>query len=149
MTRTDRALQIVLAIAFLAAGVLKILDPATFAVSIARLRMVPMDVVGPLAILLPWVEVVTAAALFLPKYRDPALKLLLAMLGAFTLVLGIALVRGTAASCGCFGKGDGLLNRADVALLRNAVLIALAVFLVRRKPTSPAAPSSTASGTGR
>ena len=62
MTRTDRALQIVLAIAFLAAGVLKILDPATFAVSIARLRMVPMAIVGPVAILLPWIEVMAAAA---------------------------------------------------------------------------------------
>jgi len=139
----------VLAIAFLAAGVLKIADPATFAVSIARLRMVPMAVVGPVAILLPWIEIVVAVALFVPKYRDPALKLLLALLGAFTLVLGIALVRGTAASCGCFGKGDGILNRADVAVVRNLVLIALAVFLIRRKPTFPAAPSSPASGTGR
>ena len=149
MTRTDRVLTIALSLVFFAAGVLKILDPAAFAVSIARLRMVPMAVVGPAAILLPWIEVVAAAALFLPKYRDPAMKLLLALLGAFTLILGIALLRGTAASCGCFGKGDGVLNRADVAVARNVVLIALAVFLIRRRPTSPAAPSSTASGTGR
>ena len=149
MTRTDRVLMTALSLAFLAAGVLKILDPAAFAVSIARLRMVPTAVVGPVAILLPWIEVAAAVALFVPKYRDPAMKLLLALLGAFTLILGIALLRGTAASCGCFGKGDGLLNRADIAVARNVVLIALAVFLIRRKPTSPAAPSSPASGTGR
>ena len=149
MTRTERALQIVLAIAFLAAGVLKIADPAMFAVSIARLRMIPMEAVGAVAILLPWIEVVAAVALFVPKYRGPAVTLVLALLGGFTLILGIALLRGTAGSCGCFGKGDGFLNRADVALVRNAVLIALAVVLVRRKTTSPASPASTASDTGR
>jgi putative oxidoreductase len=149
LTRTDRGLQIVLGVAFLGAGVLKIVDPAAFAVSIARLRMVPMEFVGAVAILLPWIEVATAGALFVPKYRDPAVKLLLALLGAFTLILAIALLRGTAGSCGCFGKGDGFLNRTDVAVARNAVLIALAVVLLRRKPTSPAGPASTASGTGR
>jgi uncharacterized membrane protein YphA (DoxX/SURF4 family) len=149
LTRTERALRIVLAIAFLAAGVLKIVDPATFAVSIARLRMIPMAAVGAVAILLPWIEVVAAVALFVPKYRGPAVRLVLALLGVFTLILGIALLRGTAGSCGCFGKGDGVLNRADVAVVRNAVLIALAVVLIRRKPTSPASPASTASDTGR
>ena len=148
-TRTERALQIVLAIAFLAAGVLKITDPAAFAVSIARLRMIPMEAVGPAAIFLPWIEVVAAVALFVPTYRRPAVTLVLALLGGFTLILGIALLRGTAGSCGCFGKGDGVLNRADVALVRNAVLIALAVALIRRKPTSAATPASPASDTGR
>ena len=149
LTRIERTLQLVLAAAFLAAGVLKIADPAAFAVSIARLRMIPMEGVGAVAILLPWIELAAAVALFVPKYRDAAAKLMLGLLGAFTLILGIALLRGTGGSCGCFGKGDGFLNRADVAVLRNVVLIALAVFLIRRRPTSPAAPSSPASGTGR
>jgi hypothetical protein len=149
LTRIDRVLPIVLAIAFLAAGVLKIADPAVFAVSIARLRMIPMEAVGAVAILLPWIEVTAAVALFVPKYRDAAAKLILGLLGAFTLILSIALLRGAAGSCGCFGKADGFLNRADVAVVRNAILIALAVALIRRKPTSPAAPASPASDTGR
>lgn len=149
LTRIERVLQIVLATAFLAAGGLKIADPAVFAVSIARLRMIPMEAIGAVAILLPWVELTAAVALFFPKYRDAAAKLLLGLLGAFTLILGIALLRGTGGSCGCFGKADGFLNRADVALVRNAVLIAVAVALIRRKPTSPASPVSPASGTGR
>ena len=149
MTRIDRAVPIVLGIVFAAAGILKIVDPSAFAISIARLRIVPMAVVGPTAILVPWIELVAAAALFLPKYRDAAMKLLLAMLGLFTAVLAVALAKGTAASCGCFGKADGILSRADVALVRNVVLIALAAWAVRRRTTSPAAPASPASGAGR
>ena len=148
MTRTERLVPFALGLVFLAAGILKIVDPLAFAVSIARLRIVPMALVGPTAILIPWIEVVAAVALFVPGYRDAALRLLLGMLVLFTAILGIGLLRG-AASCGCFGKADSLLNRADVALARNVALIALAVLAVRRKPTSPAAPASPASDTGR
>ena len=135
MSRTDRAIPFALGLAFLLAGVLKIVDPLAFAVSIARLRMAPMALVGPVAILLPWLEVVAAVALFFPNYREAALRLLLSLLTVFTAILGIALIRGTAASCGCFGSGDGFLNRADVALARNVVLLALTVVLLRRPQT--------------
>jgi len=148
LTRTERLVPFALGLVFLAAGILKIVDPLAFAVSIARLRIAPMAVVGPVAILLPWIEVVAAVALLIPSYRDAALKLLMGMLVLFTAILGIGLLRG-AASCGCFGKADSLLNRADVALARNVVLIALAALAMRRKTTSPAAPASPASGTGR
>jgi uncharacterized membrane protein len=139
LNRSDRAIQIALGLAFLAAGALKIVDPLAFAMSIARLRLVPASTAGGIAIVLPWLEIVTAVALFVPKYRKAALCLLISLLVVFTAILGIALIRGTAASCGCFGSGDGFLNRADVAVARNVALLALAVVLIRRKPTSPAA----------
>ena len=148
MTRIERAVPWILGIVFLAAGILKIVDPLAFAVSIARLRLLPMTVVGPVAILLPWIEVVAAVALLVPGYRDAALKLLLGMLVLFTAILGIGLLRG-ATSCGCFGKADSVFNRADVALARNVLLIALAALALRRKTTCPASPASPASDTGR
>src|SRR6185295_15713909 len=129
---------------FLIAGALKILDPLAFAVSIARLRILPGAAIGPAAILLPWIEVVAAAAVFLPPFRKAALQLLLGLLGVFTLILLAAIVRGTGSACGCFGSGDGFLHRADVALVRNLILIALAAALLRRKTTSPAGPASPA-----
>ena len=132
MGRSERAIQVVLGLAFLAAGALKIFDPLAFAVSIARLRVIPMAALGPVAILLPWIEVVAAVALFLPQTRKAALQLLLPLLVVFTAILGVALIRGTAASCGCFGRGDGFLNRADVAVARNLILIALAALALRR-----------------
>jgi hypothetical protein len=137
-------MQIVLGVVFLAAGALKLADPLSFALSTARLRVIPMGLLGPVAIVLPWIEVVAAVALFLPKYRGAALRLLLALLAAFTAILMIALIHGTAASCGCFGTGDGFLNRADLAVARNVVLLGLAVVLIRRKPISPAGPASPA-----
>src|SRR5438105_11705564 len=111
LSRSERLLQIVLSLAFAAAGLIKIVDPLSFALSIARLRTAPSAMIGPVAIVLPWIELVAALALFFPKYRGPALRIALALLVAFTAIVGIALIRATAASCGCFVRGDGFLSR--------------------------------------
>lgn len=147
MTRTDRILLAVVGLTFLVAGAAKVLDPAAFAISVARLRIVPMALVGPVAILVPWIEIVAAAALALPGFRRPALQLLLGMLSLFSIVLAVALLRG-ATTCGCFGSSDLFLNRPEVAVVRNAILIAMAVALLVRT-TSRSSPASPASGTDR
>jgi putative oxidoreductase len=148
LNRIDRLLQLALGLAFLAAGILKVLDPAEFAVSLAKLRLLPPFLVGAAAILLPWVEIVAGLALLATRrYRDAATWLILGLLGVFTLVLIASMIRGTAGSCGCFGSGVAFLNRPDVGLIRNLVLLTAAAALVLRprKPTSgrsgPASPA--------
>ena len=140
-TRIDRVLQIVLALTLLAAGALKIVDPRAFAVSVARVG-VPSWSVGPLAILLPWLEVTVAVALLgTRRYRDAAEWLALGMLLVFTATLW------RTESCGCFGSSISWMNHPAVGLARNAVLIAIAAWLIarRRKTTSgrsgPASPA--------
>jgi putative oxidoreductase len=150
LSRIERGLEVVLGVVFLAAGLLKIADPAGFAVSIALLRVLPAGLTGPTAILLPWVEVVAGAALLLTRrYRDAATWLILGLMVPFTVVLAVALLRGTGGSCGCFGEGAGFLNRPEVGLVRNALLGAAAVVLIRRKATSRSGPTSPASDTRR
>jgi len=147
LSKTDRLIPYFLGLVFVAAGVLKIVDPAAFAFSIARLRLTPMGLVGPLAILLPWVELVTGLALYIPRLQIAACRLALAMLIGFTAILAIAHLRGTAAACGCFGSSDSFWNKPEVTFLRNIPLIALAFQWrrwMRREPTSPATPASPA-----
>lgn len=144
LSRSERIVRIALAALFGAAGLLKIADPTAFALSMARLGTVPRGILGPVAIVLPWIEVVTAAALFIPPYRRAALALLLGLLVGFTGVLVASLAGGRHSGCGCFGSADGVLGRTDVAVARNAVLLAMALFLARRKTTSPASPASPA-----
>jgi len=148
LNRIERLLELGLGLAFVAAGILKVLDPAEFAVSIAKLRLLPAVLTGPAAILLPWVEITAGLALVATRrYRDAATWLIFGLLGVFTLGLLVSMARGTAGSCGCFGSGIAFLNRPDVGLVRNLLLIAAAAaLLVRsRKPTSgrsePASPA--------
>lgn len=147
MTRIDRVLEIALALAFVAAGALKVLDPAAFALSLSGARLLPTFAVGPAAILLPWLEIVSGLALLLTRrYRDAATVLLLGLLAAFTAALAAMLARGAAGSCGCFGAGVAFLNRPDVGLARNLLLLVAAGALVvrRRRATSRGEPASPA-----
>jgi len=147
LTRIDRALEIALALAFVAAGVLKVLDPATFALSLAGARLLPTFAVGAAAILLPWIEIVSGLALLLTRrYRDAATVLILGLLALFTAALAAELTRGSTSSCGCFGPGVAFLSRPDVGLARNLLLMAAAGALVvrRRKATSRGEPASPA-----
>jgi len=146
LTKIDWLIPYFLGLVFLAAAVLKIVDPMAFAFSIARLRMLPMLLVGPTAILLPWIELIVGLALFIPRMRIAAIRLAFGLLIGFTAILVVAHLRGTAAACGCFGSSDSFWNSPHVTLIRNIPLIALAQqwMRMRAKPTSPAAPASTA-----
>jgi hypothetical protein len=147
LSRTERFIPYFLGLVFVAAALFKIADPAAFAFSIARLRIAPIVLVGPLAILLPWVELVTGLALFIPRLQIAACRLAIALLIGFTAILAIAHFRGTAAACGCFGSSDSFWNRPEITFVRNIPLIALAFQWrrwMRRAPTSPAAPASPA-----
>ncbi|HLY75162.1 MAG TPA: MauE/DoxX family redox-associated membrane protein [Planctomycetota bacterium] len=147
MSRIDRILEGALGLAFLAAGMLKVLDPAEFALSLAKLRLLPAILVGAAAILLPWVEIVSGLAILATRrYREAATFLILGLLAIFTAVILAGMLRGTTGACGCFGSGIAFLNRPEVGLARNLVLIAACSVLVarRRKPTSRSEPASTA-----
>jgi len=140
-------LELALGVTFLAAGTLKVLDPAGFALSLATLRFLPELLVGAAAILIPWVEIVSGVALIAARrYRDAATVLVLGLLAVFTGVLLVGLLRGSPERCGCFGGGISFLNRPDVGLVRNGLLIAAATVLAarRRKATSRSGPASTA-----
>ena len=139
-----------LGLVFLTAGVLKIADPTGFAVSLALMKTLPDLLLGPVAILLPWVEVVAGLALIVTRrYRDAAAWLLLSLLMPFTAAIVVSMLRKTGGSCGCFGGGSGFMNRPEVGLVRNMVLGAVAVVLIRRRVTSRSGPTSPASDTGR
>ncbi len=147
MSRIDRGLEIALGLVFLAAGVLKIADPTGFAVSLALMKTLPAALIGPIAILLPWIELVVGLALIATRrYRDAATWLILGLLLPFCAVLVGSMLRSSG-SCGCFGAG--FLSRPEVGLVRNVLLGAVAAVLIRRRATSRSEPTSPASDTGR
>jgi len=130
VARIEPALRGALGLVFLASGVLKIADPSAFAYSVARLQLLPRGALGAVAIVLPWIEAVSGAAL----------RLILGLLAGLTIVLLAALARGTAGPCGCFGGDGGFLSRPWVGVGRNLLLLGMAFTSCRRRsePASPA-----------
>lgn len=138
--------QFVLAAFFVVAGISKIADPPGFAHEIHNYKMVPGALVNAMALILPWIEVVTGVALFLGIARRTAAKVLGILLLVFIAALGVNLARGHPVDCGCFGtstvqKTDAeRLRDMKIAIARDVGLLILAaqiLWATRREYTRP------------
>lgn len=124
-------LRIIVGGVFIWAGALKIADPLGFAQSIENYRVIPHPLAFPIALVLPWVEVLSGAFLIIGLFRRSSALLVSFLLIGFIGLVALALARGIDTLCGCFGS---LSRRADFSLiLTDAVLLvfALIVFFVR------------------
>jgi putative oxidoreductase len=122
------ALRIVLAGLFILAGVLKLLDPAAFAVEINRYQLIPWWSCALLALLLPWLEICMGIALLTRRLSRGALAWVTALLIIFSLALLSAMLRGLSIDCGCFGRAWHSTG-TFWPLLRNLVLLGMTAFL--------------------
>ncbi|MFY9552419.1 MAG: MauE/DoxX family redox-associated membrane protein [Thermoanaerobaculia bacterium] len=138
--------QFVLAAFFVVAGLSKIADPPGFAHEIHNYKLVSGSLVNAMALVLPWVEVVTGVALFLGVYRRTAAKILAILLLVFIAALGINLARGRPVDCGCFGTSSVQKTDAErlrdmkIAIARDVGLLLLAtqiLWATRREDMRP------------
>ncbi|MBE1425755.1 putative membrane protein YphA (DoxX/SURF4 family) [Desulfomicrobium macestii] len=98
------AVRIALALAFLVAGITKILDPMTFAVTIDAFGILPGPLIPPVAVFLPLLEIMGAVALIFDIRGS--LGLITLMILMFIAVLGYGMHMGLDIDCGCYGPGD-------------------------------------------
>ena len=111
---------------FLLAAVPKIIKPHDFAVAVFRYQLLPDAAINLAAIFLPWIELIAAIAILVPRTRGGAAAILAALLAVFTAAIAINLVRGINISCGCFtlDADAGPIGWEEVA--RDLVFLALA-----------------------
>lgn len=126
-------LSAVLALVFASAGFLKLADPLTFSRDVENYHLVGAPWTGMLAVYLPWLEILAAAALLVPRWRMGATWLVLAMTAAFAVALASAESRGIDIQCGCFGSGSTTtVGWALVRVAGIAMLVVALVWLERR-----------------
>jgi len=105
--------RLALAAVFAFAAALKIADPQAFAFSIHGFKIVPEQLVPAAAFVVPWTEMVCAAAIVLGLWSRSAALILSVMLLAFIGAIVSALLRTDVdPKCGCFGD-FGLLCPPD------------------------------------
>jgi uncharacterized membrane protein YphA (DoxX/SURF4 family) len=95
--------QFVLAAFFVVAGISKIADPPGFAHEIHNYQLVPGVFVNAMALVLPWLEVVTGVALFFGIAVRTSARILGILLLVFIAALSVNLARKHPVECGCFG----------------------------------------------
>jgi len=134
----DMLWRLPLALVFLYAAWEKIADPESFAQTIANYRLFPGWSIGPLALILPFVELWAALLLFTGKWRKASALILALLLISFITAVGFNLGRGLDFDCGCFGPSG---RRAGIKLLvQDGLLLfcALMVFFKRDRATASA-----------
>lgn len=132
--------RIALALIFLAAGIAKLREPwLQFAVSINSFKIVPDDLLEPIARTLPWFEVVVGLAVLSGIRLKWTSLLATAILGGFLALLIRSWAMGLEVDCGCFGSGEPL---GPKAILRDSLMVLLGVavtigaFLTSRPSSS-------------
>ena len=129
-------MQFVLAAFFVVAGIAKIADPPGFAHEIHNFGILPGIAVNAMALVLPWLEVVTGVALFLGIARRTGARILGILLVVFIVALSVNLARNRPVDCGCFGtstvqKTDAeRLTEMKLVILRDVGLLLLAAQIL-------------------
>lgn len=122
--------KLVLAAIFLLASVPKIIAPHEFAVAVFRYQLLPDAAVNLMAIFLPWLELVAAIAILIPRTSTAATAILFGLLAVFTAAISIDLVRGINISCGCFTLDANAGPIGWWEVVRDIGFLALAGFVL-------------------
>ena len=94
--------QIALGVIFVVAALPKIVDPPSFAHMIYNYKLIPWALVKPMALVMPWIELLCGLALILGIWKETARTIIAALLLTFIIAISINLLRGNAIDCGCF-----------------------------------------------
>lgn len=105
-------------------------DPVAFALSIDSFKLVPRIVHLPMALYLPWFELVVGAALLLGLWGRQAALLATGLYAVFTIALASVLLRGMSVTCGCFGGLFGGDTVTWFSVARNGIFIAAAAVVL-------------------
>jgi len=125
----------VLAIVFIYAGATKFMDPLVFAVLIEAYGIVPEELIYPVAVFLPLLEVL-AGALIIFDIRG-SLTVICGLTILFMIILGYGIHMGLDVDCGCFGPEDPeskAFHGLRQAFVRDSVMLMdiLFVYIWRR-----------------
>ena len=99
--------RIILGLVFIVAGVEKISNPESFAISIENYKIMPVFIVNFTAIPLPWIEFITGLLLIFGVSVKENTAIINILLVVFIVLVVTALLRGLDIDCGCFGTLDG------------------------------------------
>jgi putative oxidoreductase len=99
------AFRWILGITFIYASYYKIMSPSDFAKMVYGYNLFPEGLINLIAIVLPFVELISGLSLLLGIYPRSAALIINGLLLAFIFILTINIIRGHEFDCGCFSAG--------------------------------------------
>jgi uncharacterized membrane protein YphA (DoxX/SURF4 family) len=111
----------------------KIAKPDRFADIVHDYQMLPISLINAFALMMPWTEMVTGAALILGIWRRGAGLLATALAAAFLIAIAQAEIRGLRIECGCFDVSGMDTSEASWWLFVRDIPLLVGSMLVWRK----------------
>jgi len=122
------AIRLILGVTFIWASLDKIANPGAFALSIYNYRMLPHETINFMAIVMPWLELVTGILIIAGIFMRGSALWIGIMLLVFIVALSSALARGLDIDCGCFSVEGG--HGVDTGLLVRDILMFFGALVV-------------------
>ena len=123
------ALRWILGITFIYASYYKIMSPTDFAKVVYGYNLFPEVLISLIAIILPFVELISGLSLLLGIYPRSAALIINGLLLAFIFILTINIIRGHEFDCGCFSTKKTGSPKLMVARDVIYFIMGLQVFL--------------------
>lgn len=123
------ALRWIVAVIFIYAGLVKIMNPAAFAEQVDNYRFLPYFLVTLVAAILPWLELGCGLLLILGRWLPGATLVLVALNLIFLVAVIAAMAQGLDISCGCFSVGDEGTRVGIKKLIENIALLLVTIVI--------------------
>jgi len=120
--------RVLLGALLLVAGALKVGHAAELAAALASYRLLPAAIVGPLALALPYVEILLGLYLIVGLFTRVIAIVSAVAFVCYAGAIASAVARHIAANCGCFGPNDSAV--ADWPHVAFDLALALASLFV-------------------
>ena len=117
----------VLGVVFIYASVYKIAYPCAFSEAISNYKIFPDVLINPLAIWLPWLELMAGLYIIIGLWVKGSALVLSILSLAFVIITGIAIYRGLDISCGCFSLGNDQASIQWAHVAQNIGLLAMSL----------------------
>jgi uncharacterized membrane protein YphA (DoxX/SURF4 family) len=117
---------------WIAAGVVKLPDPAQSVAAVRAYQLLPSWLVSPVGQLLPVIEIVVGAMLILGLLTRGAAVISAILFAAFIIGIASAWARGITIDCGCFGGGGydpDATSKYPWEIARDAALLLASLFV--------------------
>jgi len=122
--------RLILGVIFLYSGIVKAADPAGFAQAVANYHILPDSMINSVAIMLPWVEIVTGGSLLLGVMIEGGALVSSLLFVIFAGALTINVMRGLDVACVCFSTSAEAASINGFYIVRDLILLAMAVHVL-------------------
>lgn len=117
------ATRIIIGGIFIYASIDKIAHPDAFARIIHNYRLFPPSLINVIAIIVPWVELISGALLIIGWKCKAANLIIGGMLTVFIITLTISYIRGININCGCFSTASSTKSDLLMRIFEDTLMV--------------------------